>query len=160
MVSGVTLYGGRMLMRSHTVRYRAAVLLAVSGVTCAALASAAASVAKAPSASKVYIAAKGCTGSSYKPTSVVFACADGNLYATKLKYSSYGSREASATGTIHLNTCTPNCAAGKFQTKPGSVRFSKVVRCKDGRSYFGSAKYKYGKTSGTADIEPLKCKKA
>ena len=153
----VTLYRGRMLMRSHVFGHRVAALLVVSGVTCAALASAPASVASS-SASKVYIAAKGCTGSSYKPTSVVFACADGNLYATKLKYSTYGSREASATGTIHLNACTPNCAQGKFQTKPGSVRFTKVVRCKDRRSYFASAKYKFGKRSGTADIEPFKCK--
>lgn len=146
-------------MRSRRVGYLVAVVLAVSGVTCAALVSTAVSVAKAPGTSKVYIAAKGCTGHSYKPASVVFACADGNLYASKLKYSSYGAREARATGTIHLNTCTPNCAQGKFQTKPGSVRFAKVVRCKDGRSYFTSAKYKFGKRSGTADIEPANCKK-
>lgn len=111
------------------------------------------------SASKVYVAANGCAGSSYKPTKVTLACADANLYASGLKYSSYGSSSANATGTIHYNTCTPNCAAGKFKSQAGSVSFSAVVSCSDGRRYFSSARYRYGKTSGTADIKPLSCGK-
>jgi len=148
-----------MRVSSHDSRHRVAALVVALGVTCAGLLTATDSVAKAPAASKVYIAAQGCSGHSYKPTSVVLACADGNLSASKLKYSSYGTREASATGTIRMNTCTPNCAAGKFKSQSGSVRFSAVVRCKDGRSYFTRAQYKSGKRSGTADIEPLHCKK-
>jgi hypothetical protein len=111
------------------------------------------------SAAKVYIAANACTGHAFKPRKVTFACADGNVYATNLRYSSYGSQQAEATGTIHYNSCTPNCAEGKFHQRGGKVRFSKVVRCADGRRYFGQARYQYAGHSASAEIKPFKCKK-
>jgi hypothetical protein len=123
----------------------------------------ASSVARGASAGKVFIADKGCTGHAVEPSEVVIACADANLYVTGLQYSSYGGGTAKAAGTFHLNDCTPNCAAGTFHTHPGTITFSKVVLCSDGRRYYSRAKYrfkaKYGK--GKADIEPtirLKCK--
>ena len=42
------------------------------------------------SSAKVFIAANACTGHAFKPRKVTFACADGNAYATNLRYSSYG----------------------------------------------------------------------
>lgn len=142
-------------------------MLVVSSVAVCALVSVSGAVAQGgPSAArssaakaKVYIAFKNCSGSQYKPAKVVLACADGNLYATNLRYSSYGSSSASAKGKIHANACNPNCAAGKFQTTAATLSFSRAVRCKDQRIYFTRAKYKYGKHSGTADIEPIGCKK-
>jgi hypothetical protein len=110
------------------------------------------------SAAKVYIAANGCTGHAFKPPKVTFACADGNAYATGLRYASYGSQQAQASGTIVVNSCTPNCAAGHFRKQAGKVRFSNVVRCADGRRYFSRARYQYGKRSASADIQPLSCK--
>jgi hypothetical protein len=111
------------------------------------------------SSAKVYIAANACTGHALKPSKVTFACADGNAYGTNLRYSSYGSQQAQATGTIVVNSCTPNCAAGHFRKKAGKVRFSAVVRCADGRRYFTRARYQYGKKSASADIKPFNCKK-
>ncbi len=138
---------------------RAAALFLISSAACGAFVLAPGSVALGAnaSASKVYIAANGCTGSSFKPAKVILACADANLYVASLKYKSYGSSSASATGTFHYNTCTPNCAAGKFKTQSGSVSFSAVVSCSDGRRYFSSARYSYGKQSGTDDIKPTNC---
>ena len=107
----------------------------------------------------MYIAANACTGHAFKPQKVTFACADGNAFATNLRYSSYGSQQAQATGTINVNSCTPNCAAGHFRKQAGKVRFSNVVRCADGRRYFTRARYQYGKHSASADVQPFNCKK-
>jgi hypothetical protein len=150
--------------RSRRPGTRAAAALATSAVAFCALAGTPGSLAgasalgKDAAATKVYIAASACTGRSYKPRTVVLACADGNLFASGLRYTSYGSRQASAEGLMHLNDCTPNCAQGRFRTRPGSVRFSAAVRCADGHRYFTRARYKFGKRSGTADIEPSRCK--
>lgn len=111
---------------------------------------------------KVYVAAKGCTGRAYRPTKLILACADANLYVTGLKYSSYGGATATATGTIHVNECKPNCAAGMFRVYPGTIELGDLVRCSDGRTYYGKAKYdfkaKHGK--GNEDVAPtrLRCK--
>lgn len=113
---------------------------------------------------RVYIAAEGCGGHSYKPSRVILACADANLYITGLKYSSYGQASAKATGTIHLNDCAPDCAGGHFHTYRGSIRFFDVVKCSDGRSYFSRARYKFSAPHGTqtTDVSPprLRCKEA
>jgi hypothetical protein len=114
------------------------------------------SAASAP----VSIAAQGCSGHAYKPSRVVFACADGNVYATGLKYTSYGSREARASASIHVNNCEPNCAAGRFRTSTGGVRFYRVVKCADRRRYFTRVHYTIAKRSYSADIEPLNCSRA
>jgi hypothetical protein len=124
------------------------------------------SAARAPGAAltaasaQVYIAANGCSGYAYKPSRVVFACADGNVYATGLKYTTYGSREARASGLIHVNNCTPNCAAGRFRTSSSSVRFYKAVTCADRRRYFSRVHYTVSKRSYSADVEPLNCSSA
>ena len=108
-------------------------------------------------ASPVYVAAEGCRGHRYKPRKVILACADANLYVTGLRYSSYGSREAKATGVFHQNDCTPDCAGGRFHEHGGSIRFFGVIACANGRRYFARARYSFpgrgGK--GTADIEPF-----
>jgi hypothetical protein len=111
------------------------------------------------SAGKVYVAANACNGHAFKPRKVTFACADGNAFATNLRYSSYGSQQAQATGTIHLNECTPNCAEGHFRQHAGKVRFDQVIRCADGRKYFSRARYQYGKRSASAQIKPFNCGK-
>jgi hypothetical protein len=63
-----------------------------------------------------------------RPSSIVFACADANLYATRLRWSRWGST-ATATGIAHANDCDPYCAAGHFRTYPVAVTLSKPKRC-------------------------------
>ena len=144
---------------------RAALLITVL-VLAGSLAAVSAAAARRPSAAgreagaAVYIAAKGCAGHAIKPTRVVFACADGNVYATGLRYSSYASREAKATGVIHANECTPNCASGHFRASSGTVRFYRVVSCADGRRYFTRTHYRTSKGAYSADIEPFGCASA
>lgn len=131
-------------------------VVAASAAACLAFA---ASLAQArPSAARVYIAAEGCHGHAYRPRKrVILACADANLYVTRLNYSLYGTREAKATGVFHLNDCTPNCAGGHFHAHAGSIRFFDVVQCRDGLRYFAGARYSFSGRGGrgTADIAPF-----
>jgi len=46
---------------------------------------------------------------------------DGSGTVTNLVWSDWGAPHATATGTIRLNDCTPNCAEGKFSSYPATV---------------------------------------
>jgi hypothetical protein len=48
-----------------------------------------------------------------KPSTFVFTC-DSTGYLTKLKWSSWTSATATATGVLYTDNCKPNCASGKF----------------------------------------------
>ena len=63
-----------------------------------------------------------------RPSSIVFACADGNFYATRLRWTSWGAT-AQARGTAHANDCKPYCAAGHFHTYRVAVTLSRPKRC-------------------------------
>ncbi len=115
----------------------------------------------AASSERVYIANDACSGHAYRPHSVVLACGDGNLIASKITYQSYGPRTATATATFSFNVCEPNCAEGTRRHMAGTLEFRAVVRCDDGRLYFSRARYllRTG-TSGTANISPFqRCSK-
>jgi hypothetical protein len=53
-----------------------------------------------------------CLHAQYKPTTIVLACGDGYLQMTRIKYSSWGSREAEGTDRTFQQDCTPDCADG------------------------------------------------
>lgn len=117
--------------------------------------------ASGASAKHIYIAAQ-CRGGSIEPRSVTLACADANLYVTGLRYKSYGHKTATASGIFHQNGCTPNCAAGKFHTYDGTIKFSDIARCA-GRLYYSRAEYSFKAPNGkgTAQVTPLgsRCKR-
>jgi len=106
---------------------------------------------------RVYVANQACKGHAYRPGRVVFACGDGNLYATRIKYSSYGQKVATATATVHLNDCTPYCAAGHFRSYIASIRFQAIARCRDGRLYYSRVRYRFAGPhgSGSANLSPF-----
>ena len=80
---------------------------------------------------------------SVRPASVVFACGDGNFYATSLHWSSWDATTATAKGVGHLNDCKPYCAAGHFHTYPLTVRLSRPVQCVHGRTEFSRIAWTY-----------------
>ena len=99
-----------------------------------------------------------CEKQVYKPKSITVFCADAGVVITKVKYSSYGAKKATGTGTAAVNLCEPNCAAGK--TKNFKVKFtlSKVTQCGDSYqfrklqfSYVG-AKPKGDRTQNTSYV--------
>jgi hypothetical protein len=79
-----------------------------------------------------------CTKAEVRPTKIVFSCADGNFYATSVRYRSYGGAVAVAQATSHKNTCEPYCASGRFVTAKATVRLSAIKRC-GGRFFYTKA---------------------
>jgi hypothetical protein len=53
-----------------------------------------------------------------RPKSYLLACGDGSSGLTKLHWVSWAAGTATATGDFSFNTCTPNCAQGKYITSP------------------------------------------
>jgi hypothetical protein len=71
-----------------------------------------------------------CTRASYEPRTIVLACGDGSDALIHLKWSSWTRRSASGIGTNAYNTCSPNCAQGKWRKVPVRVTLSKPIRCR------------------------------
>ena len=57
-----------------------------------------------------------CTLLTVRPTSIVLTCADSNRYIQDIKWSSWTSTSAHATGTLHWNGCAPACYDGKWHS--------------------------------------------
>ena len=62
-----------------------------------------------------------CHGAKVRPARIVFACGDGNFYATRLRWKRWDENVAKAWGKFHLNDCTPGCAAGTFHEVKGKL---------------------------------------
>lgn len=69
------------------------------------------------------------------PKSLVLACADANYSLSKLTWHAWGKAAATATGTAVANTCTPNCAAGKFRSYPVTVTAGGLKPCGRAKVY-------------------------
>jgi hypothetical protein len=79
-----------------------------------------------------HVLVPGCGGknhAAFEPSKIIVACGDGNLFMTKLKWSSWGSKSARGKGTAHENTCSPSCAQGHFKSYPVSIKLSKPKLC-------------------------------
>jgi len=63
-----------------------------------------------------------CSGQQQtRPSSFVLACADENDALTGLHWASWAASQAFGTGTEKVNTCTPDCADGKFVSYPALI---------------------------------------
>ncbi len=69
------------------------------------------------------------------PAAIVLTCADANYELAGLKWRGWTTGSATATGSVHANDCTPNCAAGKFHAYPVSVVADRLGICKSKRVY-------------------------
>jgi hypothetical protein len=65
-----------------------------------------------------------------KPDTIVLACGDGNESISGLKWTGWGSTFAAGRGTISINDCTPNCAAGHDHFYPVMVLVTGHETCK------------------------------
>ena len=72
-----------------------------------------------------------CTKSQVRPATIVVACADANLALTHLRWVSFGGVTAHASGSYHVNDCTPYCAAGHFHSYPVKVVLWQAELCQD-----------------------------
>jgi hypothetical protein len=76
-----------------------------------------------------------CNKSVSKPKSITLACADAGIALNKLSWSSFGGSTAKGKGTFALNTCEPNCAAGKNVSYPVSILATGSKKCKGASVY-------------------------
>lgn len=63
-----------------------------------------------------------CSQREVKPSSIVISCADANREVVNIKWKSWNSSSAAATGTLKWNDCTPTCVAGHWHAK--AIAFS------------------------------------
>lgn len=76
-----------------------------------------------------------CNKAVSKPKSITLACADAGIALNKLSWSSFGGTTAKGKGTFVMNTCEPNCAAGKNVSYPVGVLASGSKKCKGASVY-------------------------
>jgi hypothetical protein len=79
-----------------------------------------------------------------EPSSIMFACGDGNSYVDHLTWTRWHRWEASGFGLFHQNDCRPNCAEGTFHTVWGRIWLRSRVRCDRPDAYvFEHARVRY-----------------
>ena len=114
--------------------------------------------AASAASSRVYVANDSCRGHSVRPSKIILACGDGEVWATSLHFSAYGAGTAWASGRLHYVVCQPNCAQGYVKSVPARFKLTKIVRCA-GRRYYGTATVvapaRYSRSSWY--IQPLRC---
>jgi hypothetical protein len=113
--------------------------LPLGGTLVAALVGCGALVASAAPTVKI----TNCVKASSRPSSVTLTCGDGNTVLSGLRWSSFGGTSAQARGTLEMNTCTPNCAAGKVVKYPVTVRADGQRSCKAGLRVYDKVTLKF-----------------
>ena len=52
----------------------------------------------------------------HKPSTIVFACGDGNIFAKNVRWRNWGACYAHGSGMLSMNDYDPDCANGHFRT--------------------------------------------
>jgi hypothetical protein len=111
------------VVRPHQRHLAAGVLLAVLAlVTTGAMSASASSPLKITN----------CDRALSRPKLLTLSCGDGNTVLKGLSWSSFGGSMARAKGTFVMNTCEPNCAAGKTVSFKVNVKATDPRACKRG----------------------------
>lgn len=115
-------------------RYHRCVMTRLSRqiLTIAALVAALISVGVIAASAAPSVKITNCVSASSRPKSLTLACGDGNTVLSKLRWSSFGGASAQASGTLEVNTCSPNCAGGKVARYPVAVKADSIRKCKAG----------------------------
>jgi len=79
-----------------------------------------------------------CNKAASSPKLLTLTCADANTVLSGMTWSSFGGPAAEGKGTFVMNTCEPNCAAGKDVDYPVKVKAAGVLTCKHGLRVYGS----------------------
>jgi hypothetical protein len=84
-----------------------------------------------------------CFHASSSPKSVTLTCGDGNTVLKGLKWSGFGGASAQAKGMFVMNTCEPDCAAGKDVSYPVTVKATSPRTCKQGVRVYNKLTLKF-----------------
>jgi len=127
-------------MRFH--RRRFAVVAAIGALALVGAAPAFFTVARGTVARPVGLI--DCVGKTpARPAEVVLTCADANVSAQHLTWTGWGEPFAAAVGELSVNSCTPNCAAGKFQTFKVVLVVRGARRCPSGILAYDTVTYAF-----------------
>jgi hypothetical protein len=72
-----------------------------------------------------------CQTNAYKPKSLTVFCGDGGMPIAKIRWSSYGAKQATGRGVASVNDCDPNCAAGTSSNYRARIKLTRVRQCGD-----------------------------
>lgn len=108
-------------------------LLASALLAAAALIAALAISASAASPLKI----TNCNKAASSPRLLTLTCADANTALKSMVWSSFGGPSAQGKGTFVMNTCEPNCAAGKDVSYQVKVKATGALKCKHGLRVYG-----------------------
>ena len=102
------------------------------------------------------VAVPDCAGALHaRPSSIVFACGDGNFSASGLRWTGWGEPFAAAVGVGEVNDCTPNCAAGKMHHARIVLIAGGSQRCA-GRAAYRTVTYAWvGPPPGPVGADPV-----
>ena len=78
-----------------------------------------------------------------RPKKIIVACGDANFYFTKLAWSAWNAKQATAAGTATLNDCKPYCAAGHFHSYKAAVTLSRPRTCANGEREFTRMSWRF-----------------
>jgi len=84
-----------------------------------------------------------CAKASTRPKSLTLTCGDGNTVLSGLRWRGFGGSSAHARGTLEMNTCKPNCAAGKVVRYPVAVSATAVRKCKAGLRVYNEVSLRF-----------------
>jgi hypothetical protein len=84
-----------------------------------------------------------CGGQAVEPALFTLACGDGNYALAGMTWQHWGSATTTGSGVGRANDCTPNCAAGKFQTFPVEATASTIRTCRSGRKQYTKLVLRY-----------------
>jgi hypothetical protein len=73
-----------------------------------------------------------CNTAASRPKLLTLTCGDGNTVLKGLSWSTFGGSSAQAKGTFVINTCEPDCAAGKDVSYPVTAKATSPRTCKKG----------------------------
>lgn len=76
-----------------------------------------------------------CREGSYRPRKFLIACGDGGVFVDKIRWRVWNRPVATGTGTLHVNTCQPNCAEGRFRKARVRLRAYRLRRCEADNAY-------------------------
>jgi hypothetical protein len=86
-----------------------------------------------------------CLQEQFKPKQITIACGDGTVRVSKLKWTSWSSSQAKASGVYKVDKCNPDCASGRTQSFPVKITLSRPKTC-PGHTHnaFGRLSYAFG----------------
>ena len=115
---------------SKTLLITAAVVLATAAVISVTNAMATKTSQEAPQ-TKSYPKLAGtwtydCEFPVQRPEEIMLTCADGGMIVTDIKWKTWTTTGATGTGTYSQNMCDPNCAEGRREDMPVTIKLSEL----------------------------------